>query len=194
MPSSTKVITGKVRLSYANLVQPKLFEGQDKAKYSTVLLIPKKDKKTLAKIKLAIKTAYTEAKDSKLKGVRFEKLKTTLRDGDNDDSIDLETNPEYAGHYFMNVSSTTKPGIVDMNLDPILDSTEIYSGMYARASINFFAFNTQGNKGVSAGLNNIQKLADGDPLGGRARAEDDFDDDFTDSYDEEDVEDDDLLG
>lgn len=81
---------------------------------------------------------------------------------------------EYAGHYFMNVSSKTKPGVVDSQVQPILDSTEVYSGCYGRVSINFYPYDTAGNRGIGAGLNNVQKLADGESLGGKSRAEDDF--------------------
>ena len=56
----------------------------------------------------------------------------------------------------------------------ILDSSELYSGIIGRASINFYAFNSNGNRGIACGLNNIQKLSDGTPLGGHSRAEDDF--------------------
>lgn len=181
--SATKVVTGKVRASYANLLAPSAFEGQE-PKYSVVLLIPKSDKQTLAKIKKAQKAAYEAAKNDKLKGVKWERVKTTLRDGDTDDSVDPDNQPEYLNHYFISVSSKQKPQIVDREKEPITDDSEIYSGMYIRASINFYAYNTAGNKGISAGLNNVQKVADGDFLGGRSSAEDDFDE-----YDDEDEED-----
>ena len=91
---------------------------------------------------------------------------------------------EYAGCYFINANSATKPGVVDASCQPIHDTSELYSGIYGRASINFYAFNANGNKGIACGLNNLQKLRDGEPLGGKSRAEDDFadmdddDDDF----------------
>ena len=118
--------------------------------------------------------AAKEAGKAKFNGKIPAKLKTTLRDGDTDESIDSDENPEYAGHYFIRVSSKTKPGIVDADVNPIMDAGEIYSGMYGRASINFFAYNTAGNRGISAGLNNVQKTRDGDFLGGRSKADDDF--------------------
>lgn len=181
---TTKVVTGEVRFSYVHLFEPySSFEGQDE-QYSATLLIPKTDKKTLAKIKQAQKAA-AEAGKAKFNGKVPSHLKTTLRDGDNDDSIDPEENPEYVGHMFIRVASKTKPGIVDKNVQPIIDPSEIYSGMYGRASINFFAYNTAGNKGISAGLNNVQKTKDGDFLGGRSNAEDDFDDWEDDSEDED---------
>lgn len=97
-------------------------------------------------------------------------LKTPLRDGDEERPDD----EAYAGSYFINANSATKPGVVDASCQPILDTSELYSGIYGRASINFYAFNTNGNKGIACGLNNLQKLRDGEPLGGKSRAEDDF--------------------
>ncbi|WP_416353907.1 DUF2815 family protein [Agrilactobacillus fermenti] len=187
--SATKVITGKVRLSFVHLLEPHAFEGQD-PKYSTMILIPKSDKQTLNRIKKAQKAAYDAAKSSKLKGVKPENLKTTLRDGDEEQ--DTESYPEFKNHYFINLSSRTKPGIVDAHRDPVTSEEEVYSGVYARVSMNFYAYNTAGNKGISAGLNNVQIIADGDFLGGRARAEDDFDD--WESDDDEAEVDDDLFG
>jgi hypothetical protein len=172
-PSATKVLTGKCRLSYVHLFEPYAQnEGQDK-KYSCVLWIPKSDTVTLGKIDRAIKAAAEAGKSSKFNGKIPANLQTTLHDCDEDD--DLDEQPEKAGHYRMSVSSKTAPGIVDRQVQPIIDSTEVYSGCYARAEINAFAYNTNGNKGVSFGLNHIQKLADGDFLGGRSRAEDAFD-------------------
>lgn len=169
--TDTKVITGKVRLSYAHLFKPQAIDDSSEPKYSVCLLIPKSDKDTLKKIKAATEAAK-QAGISKFGGKIPASLKTPLRDGD-EERPDQE---EYAGCYFLNASSKQKPGIVDRQKNEIMDSTEVYSGCYGRASINFFAFNTAGNKGIACGLNHIQKLDDGDFLGGRSRAEDDFDD------------------
>jgi len=170
---TTKVVTGKVRLSYVHVFEP--FSNQDgqEPKYSCVLLIPKSDKATIKKLHDAQQAALEQGKTKQFGGKIPANWKNTLHDGDED--ADLEKNPEYEGCLFMSVSSKTKPGVVDRNLNPILDSTEVYSGCYARVSINAFPFNTQGNRGVSFGLNHIQKWEDGDFLGGRSRAEDDFD-------------------
>jgi len=185
----TKVVTGKVRLSYAHLFEPfSSFEGQD-AKYSTVILIPKSDKATIKKIKQAQKAALEKGKASKFGGTIPKNWKNTLRDGD--EEADLEKNPEYEGHLFMTVSNKQRPGIVDRDVQPILDSTEVYSGCYARVSINAFPFSASGNKGVSFGLNHVQKVADGEPFGGISKAEDDFEplDDLDDEFDDEDSDD-----
>lgn len=174
--NGTKVVTNKVRLSYVSLLEPKAFEGQE-AKYSTMLLIPKSDTETLKAMKTAIKNAYEASKNDKLKGVKFDRLKTTLRDAD--EEFDTEEQPELADMMFINVSSKTKPQVVkreDGMLVKTEDPDEVYSGVYAIASINFFAYNTAGNKGVTAGLNNILTTGKGDYLGGRASAESDFGD------------------
>ena len=164
----TKVVTGKVRLSYAHLFQPHAsLPGQD-PKYSLMLLIPKSDKSTVAKIEAAIEAAKENGK-ANWGGKVPAGLKTPLRDGD------LERDdPLYKGHYFMNASSKQQPGVVDAQLNKIVDPSEIYSGAYGCASLNFYAYSVNGNKGVGAGLNNVQKVADGEPLGGRSRAETDF--------------------
>ena len=137
---------------------------------------------TVKKIEAAIQAAYEEG-ESKLKGngksvPSLKVLKTPLRDGD----LERLDDAAYADSYFINANSASAPGIVDADREPILERSEVYSGVYGRASINFYAFNSNGNKGIACGLNNLQKIADGEPLGGKSRAEDDFatddDDDF----------------
>jgi len=140
---SNKVITGKVRFSYANVFEPKSINGSD-PKYSVSLIIPKEDKVTIDKIKAAIEVAKKEGL-SKLGGKIPANLKTPLRDGD----IDRPDDPAYADSYFVNANSTIRPGIVDANLQPIIDSTEFYSGCFGRASIVFYAYNANGNKGIA---------------------------------------------
>lgn len=186
--NGTKVITNKVRLSFVHVLEPHAMEEGQEKKYSAMLLVPKDDKETLGYMKKAIKAAYEANKGDKLKGVKFEKLKTTLRDGD--EEMDIEDRPEFEGMMFMNVSSKTKPQVVKRE-DGILVKTEdpddIYSGVYAIVSINFYAFNTAGNKGVTAGLNNIMTTGKGDFLGGRANAESDFGDLEWDDEDDDDM-------
>lgn len=172
-----KVITGIVRLSYANVWEPKSINGGTE-KYSVSLIIPKSDTKTLTVINTAVDVAIEDGK-GKFGGKIPNKaaLKLPLRDGD------AERDDEaYENSFFVNANSTTPPQIVDKNVNPILDRSEVYSGIYARVSINFYAFNSNGNRGVACGLGNIQKVRDGEPLGGRSNAADDFatdaDDDF----------------
>lgn len=170
----TKVITGpNTRFSYANVWEAKSING-GAPKFSVSLIIPKSDTKTVEKIKVAIEAAYKEG-ESKLKGngrsvPALSAIKNPLRDGDTERPDD----EAYSNSYFINANSATAPGIVDANCNPILERSEVYSGVYGRASISFYAFNSNGNKGIACGLNNLQKIRDGEPLGGRTRAEDDF--------------------
>lgn len=166
--NSTKVVTGEVRFSYARVWEPASINGGDE-KYSVSLLIPKSDKVTLNAIKRAIEAAKQAGLANKFGGKIPANLKLPLRDGDEDRDDEV-----YAGCYFINANSKTKPGIVHKNGQPIIDSTEFYSGCYGHASITFYAFNSNGNRGIACGLNNLMKTRDGAPLGGGARAEDDF--------------------
>lgn len=157
----TRVVTGEVRLSYANVFEAKSIQG-GKPKYSVSLIIPKGDTETLAKIERTIDAAI-DAGIGKFGGKHPNKvaLKLPLRDGD------IERDDEaYANSMFVNANSTTPPQVVGTDLQPILDASEVYSGCYARVSISFYAFNTNGNRGIACGLGNIQKLRDGEPLGG----------------------------
>lgn len=175
--TGTKVTTGKCRLSYAHIFEPHAMNDGQEAKYSVSVIIPKTDKETLKAIKEATDQAKKDGA-SKWGNKIPANLKTPLRDGDEERPDD----EAYAGCYFLNASSKNRPGIVDQNVQPVLDSTEVYSGCYARLTLNFYAYNASGNKGVAAGLGNIQKLEDGESLGGFTRAEDDFEsvDDNTD--------------
>lgn len=167
-----------VRFSYANVHQPVSVNGSD-LKYSVSIIIPKSDKQTIKKVKDAIQKAIEENKD-KFGGKVPSSIKKPLRDGD----VDREEDEAYADAYFVNANSKVKPGIVDGDVNPILDQSEFYSGCYGRVSLTFYAYNVNGNRGIAAGLQNIMKTDEGEPLGGRSRAEDDFSDE----------DDDDVLG
>ena len=170
----TKVITGPdTRWSYVNAWEPKSING-GAPKFSVSLIIPKSDTKTVAKIKAAIEAAYQEGQ-AKLKGngktvPPLAAIKTPLRDGD----VERPDDPAYANAYFINANSSTAPGIVDADRNPVLTRSQVYSGVYGRASINLYAFNSNGNKGIACGLNNLQLIRAGEPLGGKASAESDF--------------------
>lgn len=179
-----KVITGPdTRWSYANVWEPKSINGGT-PKYSVSLIIPKSDIKTVAKIKAAIQAAYEEGQ-AKLRGngksvPPLAAIKTPLRDGD----AERPDDEAYKNSYFINANSATAPGIVDADRNPVLTRGEVYSGVYGRASISLYAFNSNGNKGIACGLNNLQLIRAGEPLGGKASAESDFSSD----------EDEDFLG
>lgn len=171
--AKTKVITSKVRFSYVHVWEPSSMEGAEK-KYSVSIIIPKTDKELVAKIQAAIKEATEQGKEGKFGGKIPVNLKTPLRDGDKERPDD----PSYANSFFMSASSKSKPGVVDASREPILDESEFYSGCYGRASLNFYPYNASGSKGIACGLNHVQKLEDGEALGGRGNAADDFSDDI----------------
>ena len=175
--ATTKVVTGIVRLSYANVWEPASINGGT-PKYSVSLIIPKSDAKTIAAINAAVDAAIKEGVAKFGGKIPYKAaLKLPLRDGD------VEREDEaYQGAYFVNANSTTAPQIVDRSVQPILDRNEVYSGCYARVSINFYAFNSNGNRGVACGLGNIQKVRDGEPLGGKSSAADDFTTDLDDDF------------
>lgn len=169
--NSTKVVTGKVRFCYVNVFEPTAMNEGDTPKYNICVLIPKSDTATIDKIKKAIEAAK-EAGKAKLadKNGRIPaNLKLPLRDGDEERPDD----PAFEDHYFINANSMRQPSIVDRSLNPIMGRDEFYSGCYGRASINFYAFNVS-SKGIAAGLNNLQKLEDGEMLAGSSTAEEDF--------------------
>lgn len=171
MENSTKVITGKVRFSYANVFEPTAMQDGQTPKYNVSIIISKSDTKTVEAIKKAIEAAK-EAGKSKIadkNGKIPVNLKTPLRDGDEERPDD----PTYENSYFVNANSERKPGIVDRDLNPIMSRDDFYSGCYGRASINFYAFNVN-SKGIACGLNNLQKLEDGERLAGGSSAEEDF--------------------
>lgn len=166
----TRIVTGEVRLSYAHVFEPNSIQG-GKPKYSVSLIIPKTDTATITAIEKAIDAAI-DAGIAKFGGKRPNKaaLKLPLRDADTE-----RDDEAYANSFFVNANSLTPPQVVDENVAPILDRSEVYSGCYARVSLSFYAFNTNGNRGITCGLGNIQKLRDGEPLGGgRISAESDF--------------------
>ena len=176
--SKTKVITGvNTRLSYFHGWEPTSINNGPE-RYSVSVLIPKSDTETVKAINEAIDAAIEEGV-AKFGGKKPNKaaIKLPLRDGDTE-----REDEAYAGHWFINANSKTAPQIVDKAVKPILDRDEVYSGCYARVSLNFYAFNSNGNKGIACGLGNIQKIRDGESLGGRSSATDDFsieeDDDF----------------
>lgn len=169
----TKVVTAEVRFSYAHVFTPTAIDENSEKKYSTSILIKKSDKETLAKINAAIEAAKQE-NAGKWGGKVPPNLRTPLRDGD----IDKSDDPTYAGCFFMTASSKRKPTVVDASKQEIIDPSEFYSGCYGRASINFFGYAAAGNKGIGCGLNAIQKLRDGEALGGGGgNGANDFDDD-----------------
>ena len=160
-----KVMTPEFRVSFPNVFKPRGFEGQE-PKYSVVMLF---DKSTdISALKQLAQRAVEEKWPDPAK--RPKGLRNPFKDGDTE-KPDVDG---YEGAIFVNASSKMKPGVVDQNVQPIIDENEFYAGCYARATVTAYAYNKIGNKGVAFGLQNIQKLRDGEPFTGRSRAEDDF--------------------
>lgn len=166
--SKVKVVTGKVRFSYANVFVPKASVEGGTPKYSVSIIIPKSDTETVNKLKKAFEDCKA-ASAGYFGGTVPKGLKGGLRDGDEE-----KDDPAYANSYFINANSANKPGIVDGDMQAIIDPSEFYSGCYGRASITFYPYNAQGSKGIACGLNNLQKTEDGEPLGGASSAAADF--------------------
>lgn len=166
--TATKVVV-PCRISFANIWEPKSINGSDE-KYSVSLLIPKEDKATLAKIHKAIEAAKEAAKSKKWNGKIPPNLKLPIHDGD----IDRPDDENYAGHFFFNATSKNAPQIVDRKVQPIIDPMECGSGDYCNVSVNFYGFAASGNKGVAAGLQNIQLVRHGERLAGKPSASADF--------------------
>lgn len=171
----TQIVTGKVRLSYVHLFKPYAHNPGQEPKYSTTILVPKNDTSTKANIDRAIEAAKQEGMSSKWGGQIPPVVAIPVYDGDGVRPSDGQPfGEECKGHWVFTASSKQAPAVVDQAVQPILDQSEAYSGMYARVSVNFFAYNSNGRKGIGAGLNNVQKLSDGEPLGGRTTAAEDF--------------------
>ena len=169
-----KAITGEdTRLCYPHVWEPYARDGE-KQKYSCCAVFPKTDLETVEKVKNATEAAYREG-EAKLKGSGksvppITAIRVPLRDGD----LERPDDPAFAGMWFINAKSDHAPGIVDMNCEPILDRDEVYPGCYCRISLSFYAYNFNGNRGIACGLNNLQKVRDGERLGSHSSAADDF--------------------
>lgn len=168
-----KVVTGKVRFSYLYVFEPRATQAGDE-KYSVTVLIPKTDTVTYNSIVNAMQQAISESIANVFNGAAPANPKMPLYDGDGLRASGETFGEECKGHWVITASSNDKPEAVDMNLNPIMSKSELYSGCYGRVSLNFFAYNKNGNKGVGCGLMNIQKLEDGPSLTGRSTAAEDF--------------------
>jgi len=162
-----KFVTGKVRFSFVHVFEPaETLNGT--LKYSTMILIPKSDKETIARFN----KAFEECKTSNavyFGGSVPKVLKGGLRDGATE-----REDETFADYYFINASSNEKPGVVDADVNTIISQSEFYSGCYGRASITLYPYDVSGSKGIACGLNNVQKLEDGEKFGGATSAAVDF--------------------
>ena len=179
MTNPSRIVTGEARLSYVNLLNPRARVEGGEAKYSVTILVPKSDVQTKQRIDAAIEAAKQNGKDKKWNGVVPPMVAIPVYDGDGIKPSDgMPFGPECKGHWVFSASSKADqpPKIVDANLNPIVDPTEVYSGMYGRVAVNFAPYAAQGKKGIGCYLStNVQKTRDGEPLGAAAPAAgDDF--------------------
>jgi len=174
---ATKVLTGEVRLSYVHLTEPYQNKQGGDPRYQVTMLIPKTDIATKADIDASMAAAYEDGVKNKWKGARPQLKNALIYDGDGNKTDGTPFGPECKGHWVITASSpkSYKPGVVGIdNINVELAPTDIYSGMYARVTINFFSFDSHGSKGVGCGLGNVMKTRDGEALSGGASAASDF--------------------
>lgn len=169
----SNLVTGKVRFSYANVFEPRITPNGDE-KYSVTLLLPKSDTESYQNIMTAINNCIQENLADTFKGVMPANLRLPVYDGDGLKESGAPFEPECKGCWVIPAKSNTTPEVVDANVNPIISKNEFYSGCYGRASIRFYAYSQNGNKGIGCGLGNVQKLEDGQPLDGRTTAAEDF--------------------
>ena len=185
MKGETRVITGKVRLSFSNLFEPRKNDDGTTGRYDCCLLIDKDDKDTINCINKAIENAKAKGVADKWGGKIPKNFQIPLHDGD--EKEDDQYSEQFVGNMFINPKSKSRPGIVDKHGARIIDAEEIYSGCWVVAALSFFPYDMNGNRGVGVGIDNVMKLADGDSLAGKPSAESDFA-----GYTDEDDDDDDL--
>lgn len=180
------VTTGKCRLSFVNLFEPRAVQEGGQPKYSVTLYIPKTDTATIEKLKAAVLAAKNKGVETKWGGKvpgimgdpNYPFAGTTIHDADTErdqnQELYVDKHPAAKGCYILHVANKNKPGVVDQDRNAILDPTQVYSGCYGRANISFFPYNSNSKKGISAALNHVQFLADGEPLGSTVKLEDAF--------------------
>lgn len=169
--NTTAVTTGKVRLSFVHLFKPYAFQPGQEEKFSTTILVPKSDPETKAKIDAAMSAAIEKGIKDNWNGVRPPILNTPVYDGDGTRPSDgMPFGEECKGHWVFTASSKVDypPEIVDVSGNRIISPSEIYSGIYARVHVNFYPYAFGGKKGIGVGLGPVQKVSDGEPLGGGA--------------------------
>lgn len=172
--TETAMTTGRVRLSFTHLFEPYANNPGQDPKYSVTVLVPKSDIATKSRIDAAIAAAKQLGVTKCWNGAMPPMVAIAVHDGDGVRPNGETFGEECKGHWVFTASSKQPPQVVDMNLNPIINQTEVYSGCYARVNVNFFPYNSNGKRGVGIGLNAVQKMEDGEPLGGRVSAAEAF--------------------
>lgn len=171
MDNLTNVTTGEVRFSYVHLFKPYAFQQGQEEKYSCTVLVPKTDTDTMARVNAAIEAAKQRGISDKWGGIQPPVVPTPLYDGDGVRPSDgMEFGSECKGHWVFTASAKADypPEVVDRQGNPVINQSEIYSGMYGRVNVTFYPYAFGGKKGIGCGLGPVQKLRDGEVLGGGA--------------------------
>jgi hypothetical protein len=168
----TRVVTGEVRFSFVNLLKPRASQLGGAEKYSVTVLLPKSDFATKQRIDAAIAAAMQIGKSKAWNGVIPPMVAIPVHDGDGVKPSDgMPFGEECKGHWVFNASTGVDqpPKIVDANMNPIINPTEIYSGMYGKIAVNFGPYANAGKKGIGCYIStNVLKTRDGEPLGSSA--------------------------
>lgn len=167
----TNVTTGEVRLSYVHLFKPYAYQQGQEEKFQVTVLVPKTDTDTMARINAAIDAAKQRGINDKWNGVCPPIVPTPVYDGDGARPSDgMPFGPECKGHWVFTASAKIDypPEVVDKMGNHIINQSEVYSGMYGRVNVTFFPYAFGGKKGIGCGLGPVQKLRDGEALGGSA--------------------------
>lgn len=171
MNEMTNVTTGEVRLSYVHLFKPYApMQGQEE-KYSCTVLVPKTDQDTMGRINAAIEAAKQRGISEKWNGQCPPVVPAPVYDGDGPRPSDgMPFGPECRGHWVFTASAKADypPEIVDRMGNPVINQSEVYSGMYAYVNVTFFPYSFGGKKGIGCGLGPVMKRRDGEALGGSA--------------------------
>lgn len=167
----TNVTTGEARLSYVHLFKPYAHQPGAEEKFSCTILVPKSDTATKARIDAAIEAAKQKGISGKWNGVCPPIVPTPVHDGDGVRPSDgMPFGAECKGHWVFtaNTSVDYPPEVVDQNRNPMINQSEMYSGVYAMVNVEFFPYMFGGKKGIGCSLGPVKKVRDGEPLGGSA--------------------------
>lgn len=169
------ITISNVRLSYCNLFQPQQKQGQEKPKYSVTILLPKTNTAAKAQIDQAIAQAIEQGPAKAWNGVRPPQPAICIHDGDGARPSDgMPFGDECKGCWVFTASSPKPPFVVDGQVQPIIDATQVYSGCWGNVNVHFFPYNANGKKGIGCALNGVQKIRDDEPLDGRITAQEAF--------------------
>ena len=169
MNELTNVTTGEVRMSYVHLFKPYASQPGQEEKYSVTILIPKTDTDTVNRINAAIEAAKQRGISEKWNGQCPPMIPMPMYDGDGIRPSDgMPFGAECKGHWVLTAGAgvDNPPEIVDAQGNPVINQSEIYSGIYGRVNLTFYPYNSAGRRGIGCGkgLNCVQKLRDGEPL------------------------------